>query len=404
MRRVVVTGMGIVSPLGDSIPEVLESLRTGRSGISFQEAYRHLGLKSQVGAFTRIDIQQVLDKKMLRFMGKAAAYACIALKQAITAAALAPELVSSPRTGLIMGSGGTSAENVVETADIVRGKGARRLSPFMVPRTMSSTVSAALTAPFQIKGLVYSISSACATGAHCIGAAMEQIQAGRQDIVFAGGADEEHWTQTCMFDAMGALSCNCNHDPARASRPYDNERDGFVVANGGGVLVLEEREHALRRGAPILAELTGYGATADGYDTVAPSGEGAVRCMRLALEMQQGPLDYINAHGTGTPIGDIVELQAIREVFGQDLPQISSTKSLSGHSLGAAGVHEAIYSILMLQHRFIAASAHIEHLDPQAEGMPIVTERYDGPLTRVLSNSFGFGGTNACLIFQATDV
>ncbi|OQX19334.1 MAG: beta-ketoacyl-[acyl-carrier-protein] synthase I [Desulfobulbaceae bacterium A2] len=400
MRRVVVTGMGIVSPLGNSIPAVLESLRAGRSGVRFQENYREIGLKSQVGAFTDLDVREALDKKTLRFMGKAAAYACVALRQAIASAGLPPELVSRPRTGLIMGSGGTSAENVVETADIVRSKGARRLGPFMVPRTMSSTVSAALTAPFQIKGLVYSISSACATGAHCIGAAMEQIQAGRQDIVFAGGADEEHWTQTCMFDAMGALSSNCNHDPMRASRPYDIDRDGFVVANGAGVLVLEEREHALRRGAPIVAELTGYAATADGYDTVAPSGEGAVRCMRLALEMQSAPVEYINAHGTGTPIGDIVELQAIREVFGQELPRISSTKSLSGHSLGAAGVHEAIYSILMLCHDFIAASAHIDRLDPQAAGMPIVTERQDGPLNGVLSNSFGFGGTNACLIFQ----
>jgi len=400
MRRVVVTGMGIVSSLGDSIPEVLTSLREGRSGTVFQPAYEKLGLKSQVGAFSRIDVRQHLDKKTLRFMGNAAAYGCIALRQAIIAAGLGPELVSQPRTGLIMGSGGSSAENVVETCDIIREKGIRRLSPFMVTRTMSSTVSAALTAPFQIKGTVYSIASACATGAHCIGTAMEHIQAGRQDIVFAGGADEEHWTQTCMFDAMGALSSNSNHEPARASRPYDANRDGFVIANGAGVLVLEEREHALRRGAPLLAELTGYGATADGFDTVAPSGEGAVRCMRLALEAQQGPVDYINTHGTGTPIGDIIELQAIREVFGPALPLISSTKSLSGHSLGAAGVHEAIFAILMLQHDFVAASAHIDHLDPQAEGMPIVTRALERPLQRVLSNSFGFGGTNACLVLQ----
>lgn len=400
MRRVVITGMGIVSPLGDTAEEVLDSLRESRSGIRYHAEYEKIGLRSRIGAFTRVDLKQQIDKKHLRFMGNAAAYASIAMQQAIRDSGLHEDEVSNPRTGLIIGSGGTSAENVVATADVMRKKGLKRLSPFMVPRTMSSTVSACLTSTYQIRGLCYSISSACATGSHCIGSAVEQIQMGKQDVVFAGGADEEHWTQTAMFDAMGALSTRFNDTPAQASRPYDCDRDGFVVANGAGLVVLEEYERAKRRGAPVYAEVVGYGATADGSEMVQPSGEGAVRCIRLALETAGRDIDYINAHGTSTPIGDLVELRAIREVFGPDNPPISSTKSLSGHSLGAAGVHEAIYSMLMLNHGFICGSANIEHLDPEAEGHNLVLNNRDARLTTVMSNSYGFGGTNACLIFR----
>jgi 3-oxoacyl-[acyl-carrier-protein] synthase-1 len=392
--------MGIVSSLGDTIEDVLVSLKQGISGIRYQPAYDEIGLRSHIGGFTRVDINEHIDKKILRFMGHAAAYAYIAMQQAIRDADLQEALVSSPRTGLIIGSGGTSAENVVATADIMRKRGLRRLSPFMVPRTMSSTVSAGLTAPFKIMGTCYSISSACATGAHCIGAAMEQIQLGKQDIVFAGGSDEEHWTQTAMFDAMGALSTKFNDTPEHASRPYDVARDGFVVANGAGLVVLEELEHALARGAKIYGEVVGYGATADGHEMVTPSGEGASRCIQMALDMAEVNIDYINAHGTSTPIGDIVELQAVQDVFGSDHPLLSSTKSLSGHSLGAAGVHEAIYSLLMLEHDFIAASANIDRLDPAAENMNIVTEKREKKMQAVMSNSYGFGGTNACLIFR----
>jgi len=400
MRRVVITGMGIVSPIGDSLDEVLSSLMEGRSGISYQPAYEELNLRTRVGGFTRINIKEHVDKKELRFMGDAAAFGYIATRQAIADAGLTETEVSNPRTGLIMGSGGTSAANVIGSADTMRSKGLKRLSPFMVPRTMSSTVSAGLTAPFRIKGVCYSISSACATGSHCIGACMEQIQLGKQDIMFAGGSDEEHWIQTSMFDAMGALSTTFNDTPEKASRPYDLHRDGFVVANGAGVVVVEELEHALKRGARIYGEVIGYGATADGYQVVAPSGEGAVRCMRLALDTVQEQIDYINAHGTSTPIGDLVELEAIRTVFGSSVPPISSTKSLTGHTLGAAGVHEAIYSLLMLQHGFIAASANIETIDPQAEDIPIIRETRQTELNTVMSNSYGFGGTNACLIFR----
>ncbi|MBM9537720.1 beta-ketoacyl-ACP synthase I [Desulfobulbus alkaliphilus] len=400
MRRVVITGMGIVSPLGDTVEAVLASLRESRSGIRYHEPYRKIGLRSLVGGFTRINLKEQIEKKNLRFMGHAAAYASIAMQQAIADAGLEEDEVSHPRTGLIIGSGGTSAENVVATADVMRAKGLKRLSPFMVPRTMSSTVSACLTSAFRIKGLCYSISSACATGSHCIGAAMEQIMMGRQDLVFAGGSDEEHWTQTAMFDAMGALSTRFNDTPKKASRPYDRNRDGFVVANGAGVVVLEELERARRRGARMYGEVVGYGATADGYEMVSPSGEGAVRCIRLALASTDADVDYINAHGTSTPIGDLVELRAIKEVFGGDTPPISSTKSLSGHSLGAAGVHEAIYSLLMLQNNFIAGSVNIEDMDPDAVGMHIVTENRDADLAVVMSNSYGFGGTNACLVFQ----
>jgi len=400
MRRAVITGMGLISPLGNTLDEVLASLREGRSGIRFQPAYQELGLRSQVGAFTDIVPREHIEKKVLRFMGDAAAYAYLAMRDAIADSGLTEAQVSNPRTGLIIGSGGTSAENVVLTADVMRKKGLKRLSPFMVPRTMSSTVSACLTAPFQIKGTCYSLSSACATSSHAIGAAMEQIQLDKQDIVFAGGSDEEHWTQTSMFDAMGALSTKYNETPETASRPYDVNRDGFVVANGAGLVVVEELEHARRRGARIHAEIVGYGATADGYEMVAPSGEGAKRCIAMATRNLEEPVDYINAHGTSTPLGDIVELDAIREVFGAEIPPISSTKSLSGHSLGAAGVHEAIYSLLMLQHNFIAGTANIDELDPRAEGMNIVRENRDQPLQTVLSNSYGFGGTNGCLVFK----
>ena len=399
MRRVVITGMGIVSSLGDTLAEVLVSLRESRSGLRFHAPYREIGLRSQVGGFTSVNLKEQIDKKNLRFMGNAAAYASIAMQQAIADAGLHEEEISHPRTGLIIGSGGTSAENVVAAADTMREKGLKRLSPFMVPRTMSSTVSACLTSAFRIKGLCYSISSACATGSHCIGAAMEQIQMGKQDMVFAGGSDEEHWSQTAMFDAMGALSTRFNDTPDRASRPYDRHRDGFVVANGAGIVVLEEFERAKKRGARIYGEVIGYGATADGSEMVAPSGEGAIRCIRLALDTVQEPIDYINAHGTSTPIGDLVELRAIREVFGEHNPPVSSTKSLSGHSLGAAGVHEAIYCLLMLNNNFICGSANIEEMDPEAVGMHIVETNREAALATVMSNSYGFGGTNACLVF-----
>ncbi len=399
MRRVVITGMGIVSPLGDTLTEVLSSLQESRSGIRYHDSYREIGLRAHLGGFTRVNLKERIDKKDLRFMGNAAAYASIAMQQAIADAGLTEDEISHPRTGLIIGSGGTSAENVVAAADVMRKKGLKRLSPFMVPRTMSSTVSACLTSTFHIKGACYSISSACATGSHCIGAAMEQIQMGKQDMVFAGGSDEEHWTQTAMFDAMGALSTRFNDTPERASRPYDRNRDGFVVANGAGIVVLEELERAQKRGARIYGELIGYGATADGCEMVTPSGEGAVRCIQLALATVKQPIDYINAHGTSTPIGDLIELQAIREIFGETNPPISSTKSLSGHSLGAAGVHEAIYCLLMLNNNFIAGSANIEEMDPDAIGMNIAEENRDAQLTTVMSNSYGFGGTNACLIF-----
>jgi 3-oxoacyl-[acyl-carrier-protein] synthase-1 len=392
--------MGIVSPLGDSLTAVLASLQESRSGIRYHAPYREAGLRSHLGGFTQVNLKEQIDKKNLRFMGNAAAYASIAMQQAIGDAGLTEQEVSHPRTGLIIGSGGTSAENVVAAADTLREKGLKRLSPFMVPRTMSSTVSACLTSAYHIKGLCYSISSACATGSHCIGAAMEQIQMGKQDLVFAGGSDEEHWSQTAMFDAMGALSTRFNETPERASRPYDRNRDGFVVANGAGIVVLEDYEHAKNRGAKIYGEIVGYGATSDGFEMVTPSGEGAVRCIRIALASVAAPIDYINAHGTSTPIGDLVELRAIQEIFGELHPPISSTKSLSGHSLGAAGVHEAIYCLLMLANNFIAGSANIEEMDPGAVGMNIVEANREASLDTVMSNSYGFGGTNACLIFQ----
>ncbi|MCW4151286.1 MULTISPECIES: beta-ketoacyl-ACP synthase I [Halomonadaceae] len=401
MRRVVVTGLGIVSCLGNDQQQVLEALRSGRSGIRFKEDYAERGFRSQVAGSVDIDLESLIDRKLLRFMGDAAAYAYISMAQAIEDAGLPDDQVSNERTGLIAGSGGASSANQVEAADVLREKGLRRVGPYRVTRTMGSTVSACLATPFKIKGVNYSISSACATSAHCIGSAMEQIQLGKQDVVFAGGGEEEHWTLSCLFDAMGALSTHYNASPDKASRPYDQARDGFVIAGGGGMLVLEELEHAKARGAKIYGELVGYGATSDGYDMVAPSGEGATRCMRQAMATVEGDIDYINTHGTSTPVGDVAELKAVREVFGNSTPAMSSTKSLTGHSLGATGVQEAVYSLLMMQHGFVAASANVEQLDEQADGFDIVTERRDGvTIDRVLSNSFGFGGTNACLVFQ----
>jgi 3-oxoacyl-[acyl-carrier-protein] synthase I len=401
MRRVVVTGLGITSCLGNNAADVTQSLREGRSGIRFNETYRELGFRSHVSGSVHLNLSELIDRKILRFMGDAAAFAYLAMQQAVADAGLEAHEVSNPRAGLIMGSGGASSSNQVEAADILRSKGLKRVGPYRVTQTMGSTVSACLATPFQIKGVNYSISSACATSAHCIGNAMELIQLGKQDVVFAGGGEEEHWTLSCLFDAMGALSTQYNDTPEKASRAYDAQRDGFVIAGGGGCLVLEELEHAKARGAKIYAELVGYGATSDGYDMVAPSGEGATRCMQQAMTTVNGSIDYINAHGTSTPVGDLAELKAVKAAFGDKIPPISSTKSLSGHSLGAAGVQEAIYSLLMQQHSFIAASANIDTLDPEAEGMPVVRQRIDNvDLQRVMSNSFGFGGTNATLVFQ----
>jgi 3-oxoacyl-[acyl-carrier-protein] synthase-1 len=401
MRRAVITGMGIVSCLGNDVDTVTAALRAGRSGIRAMPIYREMGLKSQIAGQIDLDPTALIDRKHLRFMSTAAVYGYVAMQQAIADSGLDESQVSNPRTGIIMGSGGISGEKFVESVDTLREKGVRRMGPYRVTQIMSSTVSACLATPFHIKGLNISISSACATSAHCIGAAVEQIQLGKQDVLFAGGAEEEHWSMVSMFDAMGALSTHFNDTPERASRPYDRDRDGFVMSCGGGCFVVEELEHALARGARIYAEVVGYGATSDGYDMVAPSGEGAVRCMRQALATVTGPIDYLNTHGTSTPVGDVKEIQAIREVFGATTPPISSTKSLSGHSLGAAGVHEALYSLLMMENDFIAASANVEHLDPEVEGADIVTQRRDGVrLERVMSNSFGFGGTNACLVLE----
>lgn len=402
MKRAVITGLGIVSCLGNDKASVTNSLRDGRSGISFREDYRELGMRSQVAGVPEIDIKEHIERKQLRFMGNAAAYAYIAMQRAITDAGLEENEVSNVRSGLIAGSGGATSSSQVEAADILRSKGIRRVGPYRVTQTMASTVSACLATPFKIKGVNYSISSACSTSAHCIGNAYELIQLGKQDIVFAGGGEEEHWTLSSLFDAMGALSTKYNETPEKASRAYDVDRDGFVIAGGGGMLVVEELEHAKARGATIYAEIVGYGATSDGYDMVAPSGEGAIRCMQQAMATTEGPIDYINAHGTSTPAGDIPELKAVKTTFGDQIPIVGSTKSLSGHSLGAAGVQEAIYSLLMQQAGFIAASANIENLDPEANGIPIALTRKDNvKLERVMSNSFGFGGTNASLIFQS---
>jgi len=401
MNRVVVTGMGIVSSLGANKLEVLESLRSAKSGIAFSEKYKEMGLRSHVhGSIPEIDTSEIIDRKMLRFMADAAIYNAVALDEAIKESGLSPEMISHERTGLIMGSGGASNQNVVESADILRDRGIKRVGPYRVPRAMGSTTSACLSTLFKIKGINYSISSACSTSAHCIGNAMEQIQLGKQDVVFAGGGEELDWSLTMLFDAMGALSSKYNDSPTQASRAFDADRDGFVISGGGGALVLESLDHAQARGAKIIAELVGYGATSDGYDMVAPSGEGAKRCMELATASVNGSIDYINAHGTSTPVGDVKELGAIKEVFAENIPLIGSTKSLSGHALGAAGVNESIYSLLMLQNNFVAESVNIENLDSEATGMPIVMETKDVKLSRVLSNSFGFGGTNACLVFE----
>ena len=400
MRRVVVTGLGVVSCLGNDKSSVLNSLREGQSGIRFVEDYKEYGFRSHVAGRVDLDDSEI-DRKVRRFMGPAATYAYVSMQQAIADAGLTEEQVSNVRTGLVAGSGGASADNLVQSADTLREKGVKRVGPYRVTQTMGSTVSACLATPFKIKGVNYSITSACSTSAHCIGNAMELIQLGKQDIVFAGGGEEESWAQTCMFDAMGALSSKYNETPEKASRAYDANRDGFVIAGGGGMLVIEELEHAKARGAKIYAELVGYGATSDGYDMVAPSGEGAVRCMQMAMSTIDGDIDYINTHGTSTPAGDMKELQAVNETFGDKIPLISSTKSLSGHSLGAAGVHEAIYCLLMMENNFIAASANVDDLDPAAGNIPVVTTRKDNAdLKYIMSNSFGFGGTNASLVFK----
>ncbi|MFZ5467107.1 MAG: beta-ketoacyl-ACP synthase I [Pseudomonadota bacterium] len=401
MRRVVVTGMGIVSSLGNNKQEVLTSLREGRSGIEFMQEYADLGFRSQVAGTLKLNPEELIDRKLFRFMGQAAAYSYLAMAEAAADSGLSDDQISNVRTGLIVGSGGSSTANIVETAEIARSRGIKRVGPYMVTRTMSSTTSACLATPFGIKGVNYTISSACATSAHCIGNAMELIQLGKQDVIFAGGGEELHWVQSAMFDAMGAVSSKYNDTPQTASRPYDEFRDGFVISGGGGMVVLEELEHALARGAKIYGELVGYGATSDGYDMVQPSGEGAIRCMQMALSTVDTPINYINAHGTSTPVGDIRELEAMKAVFGDNMPVVTSTKSQSGHALGAAGVHEAIYSLLMMEHGFIAASANIETLDPAAQGVNIAQQRVDNAkLDTILSNSFGFGGTNASLVFR----
>ncbi|MAL03647.1 MAG: beta-ketoacyl-[acyl-carrier-protein] synthase I [Arenimonas sp.] len=401
MRRIAITGMGIVSCLGNQLDRVSAALRGGLSGIRRDEAAVEAGLRSQVSGTPDIDLPARIDRKVLRFMGDGAAFAHVAMQDAIADAGLDDSQVRSDRTGLFAGSGGGSTQWQVEAADLLRNRGVRKVGPYMVPRTMGSTVSANLATAFGIRGASYSISAACATSAHCIGAAADLIRAGRQDIMFAGGGEELHWSLSLQFDAMGALSTHHNETPDTASRPYDATRDGFVIAGGGGMLVLEDYDHALARGARIHAELLGYGVTSDGADMVAPSGEGAVRCMRMAMQGVEAPIDYLNTHGTSTPLGDLVELRAVREAFGEAVPPLSSTKALSGHSLGAASVHEAIYCLLMMRDRFMAGSANITEPDPQTDGFPILRESREATLRTVMSNSFGFGGTNACLVFGA---
>ncbi len=400
MRRAVITGMGIVSSIGNNLQNVLQSLKTGKSGISFSEQFKEAGLKSNVWGAVDLNLDDLIDRKVKRFMGDAAAYAYLSMQQAVEDSGLSESEVSNERTGLICGSGGASSRNQVEACDTLRTKGIRRVGPYQVTRCMGSTTSACLATPFKIKGVNYSISSACSTSAHCIGTAAEQIMLGKQDVVFAGGGEELDWSLACLFDGMGALSTKYNETPEKASRTYDADRDGFVIAGGGGMVVVEELEHALARGAKIYGELVGFGATSDGYDMVAPSGEGAVRCMKQAMATSKNPVQYINTHGTSTKVGDTKELEAIRQTFGADVPYLSATKAMTGHSLGAAGVQEAIYSLLMLNNNFIAPSINIENLDPLAEGIPIVTSAKDIELECVMSNSFGFGGTNACLIFN----
>ena len=400
MKRVVITGLGIVSSIGNNADEVLASLKEGKSGISHAESFAEQGLRSQVWGKPTLETKDHIDRKAIRFMGDAAGYAYVAMDQAIKDAKLTEEQISNVRTGIVAGSGGASSENIVASTDTLRNRGIRRVGPYAVPKTMSSTVSACLATPFKIKGVNYSISSACATSAHCIGNAMELIQLGKQDVVFAGGGEEVHWSLAMMFDGMGALSAGRNDTPELASRTYDADRDGFVISGGGGMVVVEELEHALARGAHIYAELVGYGATSDGYDMVAPSGEGAVRCMQQAMQGVEGKVDYLNTHGTSTPVGDVKELGAIQELFGEDSPAISATKAMTGHALGAAGVHEAIYSILMMENNFVAPSINVDNLDEQAKGLDIVTEKRDAELDLIMSNSFGFGGTNATLVMK----
>ena len=402
-KRVVITGTGIVSCIGNDRATLVQSLRESRSGIRAMPAFTELGLRSQVAGIPQINLEERIDRKQLRFMGDAAAYAHISLQEAIAQAGLTPAQVSHPRTGLIMGSGGGSPANQIEAADVLRSKGIRRVGPYQVTRCMSSTVSACLSTNFAIKGINYSITSACSTSAHCIGAAAQQIAWGMQDVMFAGGGEELSWGMALLFDGMGAMSSKYNETPEKASRAYDANRDGFVIAGGGGAVVLESLDHALARGATILGEVVGFGATSDGEDMVAPSGEGAIACMRQAIEGLDAPIDYINTHGTSTPVGDVPELRAIRAVFGEAIPPFSSTKSLTGHSLGATGVQEAIYCLLMLQDGFIAGSANVETLEPAAEGMPLVTITRDAPIRTALSNSFGFGGTNASLVLRRWD-
>ena len=402
MKRTVVTGLGIISSIGNNVEEVTKSLKTLSSGITLNQVNKEMGLRSHVsGAVKDLDLKEMIDRKIFRFMGDAAAYGYLSALQAIEDSNLSEEDISNNRTGLIMGSGGASSEDQIDSADILRSKGLRRIGPYRVTRAMGSTVSACLSTSLGIKGINYSISSACSTSAHCIGAGMEQIQLDKQDIVIVGGAEAEHWGMTSLFDAMGALSTKFNDNPSSASRAFDKDRDGFVIAGGGGVIILEEMEHAKNRGAHIYAELTGYGATSDGEDMVSPNGEGAYRCMEMAWDMNgKRKIDYINAHGTSTPAGDIVEIEAISNLFGKNIPFISSTKSLSGHSLGAAGVHESIFSLIMLKEGFLVGSANIENLDEEMKVAPILLENKDFQSTRVMSNSFGFGGTNVCLIFE----
>lgn len=401
MKRVVITGLGVISSIGNNKEEVLESLKAGKSGIEYVPEFAEVGMRSQVAGTIKLDPSELIDRKIYRFMGDAAAYAYLSMKEAIEDSGLTEEQISNDRTGLVIGAGTGSAHSQLVACDAVRGpRGVKAVGPYAVTKTMASSVSACLATPYKIRGVNYSISSACATSAHCIGHAMELIQLGKQDVVFAGGAEELSWECATEFDAMGAVSTKYNDTPTKASRAYDANRDGFVIAGGGAVVVVEELEHALKRGAKIYAEIVGYGATSDGYDMVAPSGEGAERCMKQAMATVNGDIEYINVHGTSTPVGDVKELGAIRNVFGEKCPAISSTKSMTGHSLGAAGAHEAIYSLLMLDNGFIAPSINIETLDEQAQGLNIVTERQDKALTTVMSNSFGFGGTNACLVFQ----
>ena len=400
MKRVVVTGFGIVSSLGNNKDEVKEALISGQSGIVKCDEYAELGMRSHVHGAINIDAQSMIDRKLYRFMGDAAAYSYIAMQEAVEDSKLDDEMVSSERTGLLLGAGGGSPENIVKAADTLRDRGVKRVGPYMVTKSMASTIPACVGTAFKIKGVSYSISSACSTSAHCIGHGAELIQLGKQDVIFAGGGEELHWSLSVLFDGMGALSSNYNDTPDRASRPYDRDRDGFVISGGASVVVLEELEHAQRRGAKIYAELVGYGATSDGHDMVQPSGEGAARCMRQAMQTVDKPIEYINAHGTSTPVGDVKELEAISEVFGNNCPTITSTKSLSGHALGAAGSNECIYTLLMMQHGFIAGSANIENLDERANGFPIAKTKMDQQLNIAMSNSFGFGGTNCSLIFE----